>query len=300
MKNRKMNNVISFLLVLMMILSFSPTISASSEVEHDRLGSIALTLRDQKDQAPIGGGEITIYKVANANVADNNLSFTFTEDFEDCGLSIDDYYKTEFAEGIAHHIWANKTQGNSLVTNAQGVAEFTGLTHGIYMIAQTKAAEGFSAFAPFIAQLPTTMDSRWVYDLDVTPKVDVIRYTNITVQKVWNDDNGAGATKRPESVKIQLLLGGEVVDAATLSDKNEWKHTWTDLIERDDYSVKEVNVPKGYKATYKQSDFTFTVTNTSTLAQTGQLNWPIPILIIVGMILIVVGYILLSRGKRHE
>ena len=38
--------------------------------------------------------------------------------------------------------------------------------------------------------------------------------------------------------------------------------------ESDAYSIKEVDIPKGFAATYKQSGYVFTVTNTATLVQT--------------------------------
>lgn len=300
MKNLKMNKVVSCLIVLIILFCLSLTVSANTVVDDNRTGSITVVLRDQTYKEPVVNAEITVYKVADTKVVNNNLGYEFVDEFKNCGTSVDDYYKIEFATHIANYIKANNIKGTAIATDRNGVAKFADLSHGIYVGVQTGDVQGYSAFVPFVSALPITTDSRWVYDVDISPKVDVIRYTNITVQKVWNDDNGVGATKRPESVKIQLLSGEKVVDTITLSDKNKWKHTWTDLVERDDYSVKEVNVPKGYKATYKQTEFTFTVTNTATLVQTGQLNWPIPILIISGLILIAVGYVLLSRGKHHE
>lgn len=300
MKNKKMNKVVSCLLVLVVMFCLNLTVSANSVFDSNKKGSITVTLRDQTSKEPVANAEITVYKVADAKVVDNNLTFEFTKEFQNCGASVDDYHKTEFASKLADYIKEKQIKGPSLATDKKGVAKFTDLSLGIYLGVQTGEVDGYSSFLPFVLALPVTSDNQWVYDMDVTPKIDIVKHTDITVQKLWNDDNGAGATKRPENVKIQLLSGKKVVDTVTLSDKNEWKHTWTDLIKRDDYSVKELNVPKGYKATYQQKEFTFTVTNTAKLVQTGQLNWPIPILIISGLILIAVGYVLHSRSKHHE
>jgi LPXTG-motif cell wall-anchored protein len=57
-------------------------------------------------------------------------------------------------------------------------------------------------------------------------------------------------------------------------------------------------VPKGFTATYMQNDYVFTVTNTSTLIQTGQLMWPIPVLAISGMLLIASGVVLLQKKRE--
>ena len=70
--------------------------------------------------------------------------------------------------------------------------------------------------------------------------------------------------------------------------------------ESDAYSIKEINVPKGFTATYSKTGYVFTVTNTSTLIQTGQLMWPIPVLAISGMLFIAAGIVLLQKkGKTN-
>ena len=80
--------------------------------------------------------------------------------------------------------------------------------------------------------------------------------------------------------------------------QNNWQVTYTDMPESDAYSVKEVDVPKGFTATYKQNGYIFTVTNTSTLIQTGQLIWPIPVLAVGGMLFIAVGIMLLQKKRK--
>lgn len=303
MKKSMMSKILSLLLALIMILFLVVSVRASAfdtVVDDNRLGSITVTLRDQKDKTLIEGAEITIYKIADTKVTNNNLGFTFTQELKKCGLKVKDYYKVEFAEEIASYIEENKISGEMLETNEFGVAKFPDLTHGIYLVMQTYDVAGYSRFTPFVAVLPITKDNQWVYDVSANPKMAVVSYTDITVKKVWFDDNGAGATKRPESVKIRLLQGDDVIDSVVLSEENGWQHTWVNMVERDDYSVEEVKVPKDYKATYKQNGFEFTVTNTATLVQTGQLNWPIPILAFSGLVLIALGYILRNRGKRYE
>jgi hypothetical protein len=134
-----------------------------------------------------------------------------------------------------------------------------------------------------------------LYEVNASPKTEVARLTSITIKKVWNTD---AATKFSDSVKVQLLKNGNVIKTATLNEQNSWQVTFEDMPERDAYSVKEVDVPKGFTATYKQQDYVFTVTNTSTLIQTGQLIWPIPVLAGSGMLLIAVGIVLLQKKRK--
>ena len=70
--------------------------------------------------------------------------------------------------------------------------------------------------------------------------------------------------------------------------------------ESDGYSIKEIDVPKGFTATYSKAGYVFTVTNTSTLAHTGQLIWPIPVLAMAGLFLIVVGSIILRKTRKEN
>lgn len=136
-----------------------------------------------------------------------------------------------------------------------------------------------------------------MYDVNASPKTEVERLTTITIKKVWNTD---ASTKAADSVTVQLLKKGNVVKTATLNEQNNWQMSYADIPESDAYSIKEVNVPKGFTATYKQNGDTFTVTNTSTLIQTGQLTWPIPVLAVSGMLLLIVGVVLVKKkGKSN-
>ena len=131
--------------------------------------------------------------------------------------------------------------------------------------------------------------------MDASPKTEAARLITITVHKVWNADK---STELPDSVTVQLLRKGVVIGTATLHEGNDWQVTYKDLPESDSYSIKEVDVPKGFTATYQQKGYVFTVTNTATLIQTGQLMWPIPVLAVSGMLLIAVGITLLHKMRK--
>ena len=118
-----------------------------------------------------------------------------------------------------------------------------------------------------------------------------------TIKKVWNTDE---STEASDSVTVQLLKNGNVIKTATLNAQNNWQVTYTDMPESDAYSIKEIDVPKGFTATYSKTGYVFTVTNTSTLIQTGQLIWPIPVLAVGGMLLITIGITLLQKKRKRN
>ena len=84
-----------------------------------------------------------------------------------------------------------------------------------------------------------------------------------TVAKVWDDNNNADK-KRPDSIQVQLYANGDAVgDPVVLNADGDWKYTWANLDAKKDgqevsYSVKELEVPKNYKASYSEDGFTIT------------------------------------------
>ena len=77
--------------------------------------------------------------------------------------------------------------------------------------------------------------------------------TSLTVTKNWEDANNQDGL-RPKTIKVQLYAGDEKVgQAVELSADNKWTHTFSDLDEKKagqviNYTVKEIDVPKGYEA----------------------------------------------------
>ena len=186
------------------------------------------------------------------------------------------------------------------VTDGDGSVKYEDLDLGLYLVKQTNKVEGFSKIDSFLAMIPKVIDNKWVYDVEATPKTDIIRVINIDVKKVWNTStsNTNHTINIPKSITVELLLNDEVIDTITLSKENDWKYTWIDLEKSDMYTVREKNVPKGYTVTYQKEDNSFIITNTSSLVQTGQMLW---IVLLVGMIGVLFVIISLVYDKvSHE
>ena len=85
-------------------------------------------------------------------------------------------------------------------------------------------------------------------------------YLSKTVTKVWEDDNNA-AGKRPESVTIQLYRDNEAYgDPVTITEEDNWKHTWSRLPKSGKYTVGETDIGAGYTSSVDQSSLTITNT----------------------------------------
>ena len=284
--------IIIFCLTIFLVLTCSYTVFAE-EYNPDLTGSISVTLTDKKQNEAIVGAELSVYYVATVLLDDDgNLMYDYTDDFKQFDTAIDD---TELATKLDAFVSQHNVPSTKITTNIDTTALCNGLPLGLYFIKQTGAVEGFAPCTPFLVTVPNEKDGEYLYKVNASPKTEVARLVSITIKKVWNTDK---STEAAESVTVQLLKNGSVVKTAILNAQNNWQITYADMPESDTYSIKEVNIPKGFTATYKQEDYVFTVTNTSTLIQTGQLIWPIPVLAGGGMILIAVGIVLLQKKRK--
>ena len=275
------------------ILLIVPMNAFAQDFDDDCVGSIAVTLIGQNGKKPIAGAELSLYYVATVNLnSNNNLSYTFVNGFKDCGFALND---PALSLKLDAFVKDYSVSSEKRVTDSQGNVTFTNLPLGLYFVKQTNAVSGYAACTSFLVTVPSKNADRYVYDVNATPKVDIEKRTDITIKKVWNTDE---STKLADSVTVHLLKDDDVVKTAKLNAENDWQVTYTDMPESDAYSIKEVNIPKGFTATYKQNGYIFTVTNTSTLIQTGQLIWPIPMLLVSGIVLIAVGVVLLQKKRK--
>lgn len=288
-----MGRKLAAVFLVMLVLFVIPGTAFAQEPDWDRSGSISVTLMDRDGKTPIPGVELSLYYVATLSLNNrNHLSYTFTQAFRSCGCALED---PALSITLDAFVKEHSVSAQALVTDADGTATFTNLPLGLYFVQQTRPVAGYAPCTPFLVTLPGQSADGYVYDVNASPKTDIARLTDITVRKVWNTDASA---KAADSVTIQLLKDGTVVATALLNAQNQWQITFTDLPESDAYSIVEVDIPKGFTATYSQSGNVFTVTNSASLIQTGQLIWPIPVLAIAGLCLIVLGTLVLRKLRN--
>lgn len=130
-----------------------------------------------------------------------------------------------------------------------------------WTVEEVDAPEGFTSYT-------NHYDNHFVItndDVDTEQKPETVN-----VRKVWVIDDGG---ERPDSVSVQLLRDGEPFgDPVTLNDANDWSHAWNDLESGHNWTVVELNVPDGFKATVSQSGDTFTIINDDTTEETTEIR----------------------------
>ena len=285
---------ISVCLIVFMLFMIPMTTFADGFDNH-RLGSISVTLLEDDGETPIQGAELSLYHVASVNRnQDNHLIYAYTDAFQACGSELKDPSLVIQLDRYVEELSISARKG---ITDGNGKITFADLPLGLYFVKQTNTVDGYAPCTSFLVTLPNEDATGIVYDVNASPKTEVEKLQDITIKKIWNTDPSKTV---PDSVTVQLLLDGEVIETTTLSESNQWQVTYEDMYESDGYSILEVDVPTGYTATYAQKDYVFTVTNSSKLAQTGQLVWPIPILAVSGMVLIVFGTVMIRREREDH
>lgn len=130
-----------------------------------------------------------------------------------------------------------------------------------WTVEEVDAPEGFTSYT-------NHYDNHFVItndDVDTEQKPETVN-----VRKVWVIDDGG---ERPDSVSVQLLRDGEPFgDPVTLNDANDWSYAWNDLESGHNWTVVELNVPDGFKATVSQSGDTFTIINDDTTEETTEIR----------------------------
>lgn len=287
-----MKRIKIILLSILMLYSTNIYALEGNTIDFNSKGSIEITLNEKTDNEKIEGAEILLYKVADAKSENHNLMFEYIDELKSCNASLNDLETKSKSEEIEKCINEN-IKSLKQITDINGTVKYNDLDLGLYLVKQNNIVEGFSKIDSFLVMIPKIINNKWIYDIKSTPKTDIIRVIDINVKKVWNTStsNTNDSIKLPRSIEVELLLNDKVIDTVKLSKDNNWSYTWEDLAKSEEYTIKEINVPKGYTPSYQKDNNTFIVTNTSTLVQTGQMLWIVMLLIITGITFIIISII---------
>lgn len=296
-----MKKIKYFLTFILMILISNEIVLANDiknyTLDLNKKGTISITLTQSDDKTPISGAEITIYQVANPVINNNNLEFEYHQNIKSCQANLSDLSNINLAKEISNCINNANLPSQKNTTNQEGKVKFENLPLGLYLVKQTNKLTDYTSIEPFLVIIPKSDNTQWIYDVEATPKTDIIRLIDISVVKVWQESGNL--ENHPNNVTIELYKENELIDTVTLNEENNWTHTWEKLEKSDTYQVVEINIPSEYTVSYRQENYKFIVTNTKKLAQTGTNILLVQVSAVLGLTLIVIGLILEKR-KKYE
>ena len=215
--------------------------------EENRIITITVTNTKGEEPGPTTGG-LTVSKTVSGGGASTTQAFTFTVTLDNRNIS-GSYGDMAFTDGVATF-----TLSHGESRTATGLPAGVGYTvvesgSGGYTVTSSGATgtipAGKTAQAEFNNHKPS-------------PGGGEDNETSVTVEKKWILDDGG---QMPASVTVALLRNGEVYKTVKLNAGNHWRHTWTGLSDRYDWSVAEVDVPEGFTSSMEKNGWTYTIIN---------------------------------------
>ena len=150
----------------------------------------------------------------------------------------------------------------TITTGPDGKGTIYGLLKDDYIIRETSAPSGYT-LAKDVTVSADSFDSKGA-TATITDKKAV---TTVSGTKTWKDNDDQDG-KRPDSIKVNLLANGKVVQSKTVKASDNWKYSFTNLPEFENgqkitYTVTEDQV-KDYSTTVDG----YNLTNSYTPAKT--------------------------------
>ena len=317
---RQVKNIIfmlAFAAVLVGMMTRVPVLAADQT-----RGSISL-------ECPAEGMELSLYRVA-----DYEDSFTLTEKFQNYQVSLDQKDQDGWkgvARTLADYIGRDGIEADAVTkSGSDRSARFEDLSRGLYLVSgkEIEVQENgktriYTPQVSLVALPDSTQEDP--YNIEVFLKYGngekpEDSRTRVHVLKVWKQDR---EENRPASVQVELLRTDSkgkttVVDRQILNSENQWSYTWEDLSSQVRWSVTEQKVPSGYTVSTSRQGNTVVLTNTAKeqgesgdsgnnsgnagqkLPQTGQLWWPVPLLMLAGVMCLLAGKVLRRSGDKKK
>lgn len=251
-------------LLLTVILFFcgkGPVAEAANSPDPTQKGSIEITM--QKDGTAVPGGSLTLYQVGKLTEDEGVYSYELLESLQTTGLTLDDLQSPKLAEELAQKV--APTQGNKKEIDEAGKIAFTDLELGIYLLVQEEAAKGYSKLGPFLVTVPEVVNGEYIYQVQAGPKIALV--PEVTPAPTPTAPPPATVTPQPES-------------NPTPPESNPTPPDDTTVQKPSGSSAEVLPPPK--------------------LPQTGQLNWPIPVMAVTGLWIFAMGWILRFGQKRDR
>ncbi|NLC39535.1 MAG: hypothetical protein GX763_01310 [Clostridiaceae bacterium] len=252
------------LLIAFLLLLFSRGLQVFAGGENngrEHKASISLCLRDPLDDSAIKAGRFSLYKVAvPAGVSGEDQElFAYTADFHTCGIEL----KLEQADLVARQLALfagdRQLEAADQETVAEGRLSFSGLADGLYLIVQEGSTAGYYALSPFLVTLPMLAA------------------------------DGSLIYELEAKPKIERLADPEPPRPPEVTEPE----TAPELSAPPETEPGQPEGPEGPGKTDPAD------VDDSRLIQTGQLNWPLPLLATAGFLFFAYGWQGLA-GKKDE
>ena len=274
---------IGVLTAIIAVLSFAvhPGAEEAGQSKPDPGRTATLTVLFTQDRDRVDGMEFRAYKVFDL---DENGNHSYAKAYTKYSLSLPDSadeYR-DLAQTLAGYIERDAIKPEYSGKTDKGSLKYGEVEKGIYLILSDPFSfEGTTYTAsPGMVQVPKpeqgTGGNQYTYDVTcvpkytykTTPKTETPGNYQINVRKVWQKSKGTAAI--PESIEVELICEGNVLETVELNENNNWRHTFNGLKQElsDKYKVTEKTVPEGWTVTSSREGNLFILRNTEDVPKT--------------------------------
>lgn len=277
----RLKRLSALLTAVCMLCVLALTAYAEPLLDLTKTGSIGVTMRYEGQAVP--GGSLTLYQVGDVQNKDGSYSFVLTDEFAASGADLAGVgsadLDADLARALAAYAADHDLKGWTQQIAGDGTAEFREVKPGLYLLVQTEAAEGYNPASPFLVSMPMLEEGKYIYEVDAAPKVEL---TPISTP---------GPTPTPTPTPGIPFI--PIIPIIPFWPTPTPVVTPTVPLEpaKPVISVDIEPAPEGPAATPRPA--------APILPQTGQLNWPVPVLAAAGLGLFSVGWVL-RYGKKDD
>ena len=150
----------------------------------------------------------------------------------------------------------------TITTGPDGKGTIYGLLKDDYIIRETSAPSGYTLAKDVIVSADS-FDSKGA-TATITDKKAV---TTVSGTKTWKDNDDQDG-KRPDSIKVNLLANGKVVQSKTVTASDNWKYSFTNLPEFENGKKISYTVTEDQVKDYSTTVDGYNLTNSYTPAKT--------------------------------
>ena len=216
------------------------------------------------------GGKVTIYRVATSKLK-------FVNGFDAADVSLDDLTDSSLPGKLQAAVTSD-TVSVSASAGSDGKVHFRNLQMGLYLVVQTQAVSGYEPFASFLVKIPIKDGQNWNYDVDASPKMELIPKKDITpppTPELDTEPDTESDTERLTPKPNPQLDTEKPTPEPDMEKEPIHKVTRKD---NEEYDQNSSSNGQPNASNDKQK-----------IPQTGQLVWPIPVLAFIGLVLILLG-----------
>lgn len=254
------NRITALFICILLVFSLRSASYAHDMPNGEIKGSITVEMK--YGEKAVAGGSLTAYRIGQVKSSDGNYCFEKTNDMKAFNGSYEDIASPELAENAAAFVKSNKINEYAVANNQNGKAVFGNLDLGLYLIVQTKASDGYEPLKPFLVSIPMNEDGQYIYDVNAKGKFR-LQQAQTSAPNTFPDPNNHGNLDDPSGPNIQVNQSSQSSQSSNSSNSGS----------------------AGSSA--------------EKLPQTGQLNWPIPLLAALGLMLFAFGWFL-SFGRKGD